>query len=68
MVFIMRRKFLLDCFVFCLSTGLLLLAACADATGVPGAQGADVLYADGFVPGETGNWVIEGDNAGQTAV
>lgn len=44
------------------------LAACADATGVPGASGADVIYADGFVPGEMGNWVIEGDNAGQTAV
>lgn len=47
--------------------GLLSLAACADATGVPGASGADVIYADGFVPGETGNWVIEGDNAGQTS-
>ena len=44
------------------------LVACADATGVPGAQGADVLYADGFVSGEMGNWVMEGDNAGQTAV
>lgn len=64
----MQRKLLLNCFVFCLIVGLLLLAACADATGVPGAQGADVLYADGFVAGETGNWVIEGDNAGQTAV
>lgn len=47
---------------------ILSLAACADATGVPGASGADVIYADGFVPGEMGNWVIEGDNAGQTAV
>ncbi len=44
------------------------LVACSNATGVPGAQGADVIYADGFVPGEMGNWVIEGDNAGQTAV
>ena len=44
------------------------LAACADAAGVPGASDADVIYFDGFVPGETGNWVIEGDNAGQTAV
>jgi hypothetical protein len=52
--------------LFLLST--LLLAACADATGVPGASGADVIYADGFVPGEMGNWVMEGDNAGQTAV
>ncbi len=48
--------------------GLLCLAGCADATGVPGATGSDVIYADGFVPGEMGNWVIEGDNAGQTAV
>jgi hypothetical protein len=47
---------------------LLVLAACAGATGVPGARGADVLYADGFVAGATGNWVIEGDNAGQTAI
>jgi len=47
---------------------ILLLAACADAIGVPGASGADVIYYDGFVPGATGNWVIEGDNAGQTAV
>jgi hypothetical protein len=47
---------------------LLLLAACADSTGVPGASGADVIYSDGFVPGEMGNWIMEGDNAGQTAV
>jgi hypothetical protein len=51
-----------------LFVGLLGLVACADATGVPGASGVDVIYADGFVPGEMGNWVIEGDNAGQTAV
>jgi 3-keto-disaccharide hydrolase len=47
---------------------LLGLAACADAAGVPGSQGADVIFADGFVAGEMGNWLIEGDNAGQTAV
>ncbi|WP_420630810.1 family 16 glycoside hydrolase [Candidatus Leptofilum sp.] len=45
-----------------------LVVACADATGVPGASGADVIFSDGFVPGQMGNWVIEGDNAGQTAV
>ncbi len=50
-----------------LLVGLLVLVACADVTGVPGASGADVIYADGFVPGDTGNWVIEGDNAGQTS-
>jgi hypothetical protein len=44
------------------------LVACSNATGVPGASGADVIFADGFVPGEMGNWVMEGDNAGQTAV
>ena len=44
------------------------LVACSDATGVPGASGADVIFSDGFVPGEMGNWVMEGDNAGQTAV
>jgi hypothetical protein len=48
--------------------GFLVLVACADATGVPGASGADVIFADGFVPGQMGNWVMEGDNAGQTAV
>ena len=44
------------------------VVACADATGVPGASGADVIFSDGFVPGQMGNWIIEGDNAGQTAV
>ncbi|MCB8941527.1 MAG: DUF1080 domain-containing protein [Ardenticatenaceae bacterium] len=48
--------------------GLLFLIACADATGVPGASGADVIFSDGFVPGQMDNWVMEGDNAGQTAV
>lgn len=62
----MRLNPFLRNFVFLL--GILLgLVACADATGVPGASGADVIYADGFVPGDTGNWVIEGDNAGQTS-
>lgn len=51
-----------------LGVSLLGLAACANATGVPGASGADVIYADGFVPGDTGNWVIEGDNAGKTSL
>ncbi|WP_420642756.1 family 16 glycoside hydrolase [Candidatus Leptofilum sp.] len=59
------KRFVINGFVL---LGLLLLAACADATGVPGAAGADVIFADGFVPGQMGNWVIEGDNAGQTAV
>lgn len=54
--------------LFVLLPALAGLAACADATGVPGAGGADVIYFDGFAPGEIGNWVIEGDNAGQTAV
>lgn len=62
----MRHDFILRPLVFLLS--LLLLLSCADATGVPGASGADVIFADGFVPGQMGNWVIEGDNAGQTAV
>ena len=62
----MRFNLRLSKLLFLFST--LLLAACADATGVPGASGADVIYADGFVPGEMGNWVIEGDNAGQTAI
>ena len=53
---------------YCWLLSLLLLVACADATGVPGAGGADVIFFDGFAPGETGNWIIEGDSAGQTAV
>lgn len=53
---------------FSLLLCLLGVAACADATGVPGGQGADVIFADGFVAGQMGNWLIEGDNAGQTAV
>lgn len=62
----MHRKFSLTFFAVCLV--ITFSAACADATGVPGASGADVLYSDGFVPGQMGNWLIEGDNAGQTAV
>jgi hypothetical protein len=53
---------------FSLLLCLLGLAACADAAGVPGGQGADVIFSDGFVAGEMGNWLIEGDNLGQTAV
>ena len=48
--------------------GILGMVACADATGVPGASDADVIFSDGFVPGQMDNWVMEGDNAGQTAV
>ncbi|MBK7896193.1 MAG: family 16 glycoside hydrolase [Candidatus Promineifilaceae bacterium] len=62
----MFRKFSLSIFSLCLVFGL--LAACADATGVPGASGADVIFSDAFVPGQMGNWVMEGDNAGRTAV
>ncbi|MCP4419855.1 MAG: DUF1080 domain-containing protein [Chloroflexi bacterium] len=54
--------------IFGLLFALLGLAACSDAAGVPGGQGTDVIFADGFVAGEMGNWLIEGDNAGQTAV
>ncbi|GJM41143.1 MAG: hypothetical protein DHS20C20_14250 [Ardenticatenaceae bacterium] len=59
-------RFFLRLVVFLIS--ILGFAACADVTGVPGASGADVIFADGFVPGQMGNWLMEGDNAGQTAV
>ncbi len=53
----MKRKF------FILSLLFLLLAACTD-----GGQGVDVLYRDQFVVGETGQWIVEGDSKGRTAV
>lgn len=50
---------------FLLLPCLFALVACANVTGD---SEPEVIFADSFAPGETGNWVIEGDNAGQTAV
>ncbi|MBE2223213.1 MAG: hypothetical protein IAF02_16845 [Anaerolineae bacterium] len=44
---------------------LLFLAACgSDAVS----QDETVIFRDEFNPGETGNWLVEGDDVGQTAV
>ena len=45
---------------------LLLLAACG-GNGLPGAD-QNLLFAESFAPGETGDWLIEGDAAGQTTL
>lgn len=42
----------------------LLLAACGDG----GEAATDILFQDRFVTGETGSWVIEGDELARTAV
>lgn len=49
-----------------LCTVLLFLAACGDGGAV--SQDEDVIFIDEFNPGETGNWQVEGDDVGQTAV
>lgn len=43
-----------------------LLAACAgqEAATVP----EDILFQDQFIPGESGDWLLEGDDLGRTAV
>ncbi len=48
---------------------LLFLAACGGQDAVaPGAAPKDALFWDTFMPGETGDWFLEGDDAGGTAV
>jgi len=44
------------------------VAACSNATGAPSALGPDVIFHDEFVPGQMGDWEMEGDTLGQTAV
>lgn len=50
-------------FILCL---LALLAACGSNRVV--LEGPDVIFADAFVAGQTGEWLVEGDDAGRTAV
>lgn len=50
-------------FILCL---LLLLSACGNDRVV--LEGPDVIFADAFVAGQTGAWLVEGDDAGRTAV
>lgn len=45
----------------------LALVACAGGLDAPLAPN-DALFADGFTAGDTGNWLVEGDELGQTAV
>lgn len=49
---------------------VLWLAACGGGSGSGAARigGEDALFWDTFVPGETGEWFLEGDDAGSTAV
>ncbi len=56
-----RRLFLLSAFSF-----LMFLAACGNDRVV--LEGPDVVFADAFVAGQTGEWLVEGDDAGRTAV
>lgn len=46
---------------------LFLFAACSSANETS-SLGADVLFQDQFVIGQTGNWQIEGDADGQTSI
>lgn len=54
-------------FYWCVFAVLLVLAACS-AGGEGASNDEDVLFRDEFIPGEIGNWLIEGDDVGQTAV
>jgi hypothetical protein len=54
-------------YVFFLTSLLLLLAACGGGDAAP-AEDEDVIFRDEFIPGETGAWLVEGDDVGQTAV
>ena len=50
-------------FALCL---LIFLSACSENRVV--LEGPDVIFADAFVAGQTGAWLVEGDDAGRTAV
>ncbi len=56
------RRFILPS-AFCL---LIFLVSCSDTRVV--LEGPDVIFADAFVAGQTGEWLVEGDDAGRTAV
>jgi len=46
---------------------LFALAACDDGTSAP-TNDEDVLFYDEFAPGQTGDWLLEGDERGRAAV
>jgi hypothetical protein len=48
---------------FCL---LIFLSACSENRVT--LEGPDVIFSDAFVAGQTGDWLVEGDDAGRTAV
>ncbi len=54
------------CRFFLLISSFLFLAACGNDRVI--LNGADVLFSDAFIAGETGKWQVEGDDAGRTAV
>lgn len=56
-----RHLLLISLFCF-----LIFLSACSQNRVV--LEGPDVIFADTFVAGQTGDWLMEGDDAGRTAV
>ena len=53
--------------VYCSLFTILFLAAC-NGSGESVPQADDAIFADQFISGETGKWLVEGDDVGQTAV
>ncbi|GAB4150481.1 MAG: hypothetical protein Fur0021_13130 [Candidatus Promineifilaceae bacterium] len=52
-----------------LLAGLFWLAGCAQEARLPGgADNGDILFADAFTPGQTGQWHTEADASGSTAI
>jgi hypothetical protein len=45
-----------------------LLAACGGGDEESVTERDNVIFQDAFIPGETGDWLVEGDDVGQTAV
>jgi len=56
--------FTFSCLLF---TVILLLVACGGSEEAS-SEDDDVIFSDQFIPGETGDWLVEGDDVGQTAV
>jgi len=53
-----------SCLLF---TTIFLLVACGGSEEAF-LEDDDVIFSDQFIPGETGDWLVEGDDVGQTAV